>query len=100
MNCASESAMPKVSAMRWIVIICFACGSCAFGQVHWESACLGRRIVGEVRGAEKGKELPAVVYLKNLSAPRLGTESDEAIVDELVRQGHLVLVLDYEKDAK
>src|SRR5207237_6202802 len=27
-------------------------------------------------------------------------EGDEAIVDDLVKQGHLVLVLDYEKDAK
>ena len=39
--------------------------------------------------------IPAVVYLKNLSIPRLGTESDDTIVGSLSDQGMLVLVVDY-----
>src|SRR5439155_25417886 len=43
---------------------------------------------------------PLVVYPKNLSVPRLGQEGDETIISDLIKQGHLVLVLDYENDAK
>ena len=39
--------------------------------------------------------LPVVLYLKNLAAPRVGTESDAAIIADLRAAGHLVAVLDY-----
>jgi dienelactone hydrolase len=38
---------------------------------------------------------PLVFYLKNLAAPRIGTEPDEAILRDLRATGHLVAVVDY-----
>lgn len=66
-------------------------------KIRWASQVTGGEISGEVfapilRGSES---LPAVVYLKNLSIPRIGTEADEPILQDLIAQGHLVLVLDY-----
>jgi acetyl esterase/lipase len=43
--------------------------------------------------------VPTVIYLKNLSIPRLGRDDDAKIIDDLVRDGHLVLELDYAKHA-
>jgi hypothetical protein len=44
--------------------------------------------------------IPTVIYLKNLSISRLGTESDDAIIGDLLASGDLVVVLDYEKNPK
>jgi hypothetical protein len=41
------------------------------------------------------KALPLVIYLKNIAAPRLGTESDQTILQDLRRSGFLVMILDY-----
>jgi len=38
---------------------------------------------------------PVVIYLKNLAAPRVGTEPDAPILRDLRAAGHLVAVLDY-----
>ena len=38
--------------------------------------------------------VPVVVYLKNLPFPRLGTDSDEAITDDLLDEGLVVIELD------
>src|SRR5437868_3852159 len=49
--------MLKLIAMRWVaIVIVAACGSCALGQVHWESDCLGRSIPGQ-RSEEHTSEL-------------------------------------------
>ena len=54
-----------------------------------------------LRGATSpANSLATIVYLKNLAAPRVGHESDDAIVDDLVKDGYLVLVLDYAHDPK
>lgn len=66
------------------------------GDVNWTSATTGTELHGELREpASTDKPLPTVVYLKNLSIPRLGTDSDEIIIDDLAKSGDLVLVLDY-----
>jgi hypothetical protein len=39
--------------------------------------------------------LPAVIYLQNLAAPRIGTESDNAIIRDLRASGHRVVTLDF-----
>ena len=41
-----------------------------------------------------GGRRPGIVYLKNLAAPRAGTEPDEPILADLLREGFVVLVLD------
>src|ERR1700744_6534898 len=44
--------------------------------------------------------LPVIIYLENLAAPRLGTESDHAIIADFHRAGYLVAVLDYQHAAR
>src|SRR5882724_2410531 len=44
--------------------------------------------------------LPVVIYLKNLAAPRIGTESDEAIIKDLRADGQLVVTIDYAKNPR
>jgi hypothetical protein len=58
--------------------------------------------VGEVRPSTSPttRPTPTVVYLKNLSIPRAGEDSDDAILDDLLAAGHLVLVLDYAHHAR
>jgi hypothetical protein len=67
--------------------------------VRWTSAVTGSDISGTVTTPHSVPDalLPTVVYLKNLSIPRLGQEPDDSITADLVQTGHLVLVLDYNK---
>jgi hypothetical protein len=44
--------------------------------------------------------LPLVIYLENLAAPRIGTESDDAIIADFRASGYLVAVLDYHHDPR
>jgi hypothetical protein len=46
-------------------------------------------------GFDSNKPSPLVVYLKSLAAPRIGTESDDAIIREFLKDGYLVVTLDY-----
>jgi dienelactone hydrolase len=65
--------------------------------VKWRSPATDAVITGEVRLPAEPTTQPArtVVYLKNLSIPRLGTETDDATITSLRDTGHLILVLDY-----
>src|SRR5690349_1419352 len=45
--------------------------------------------------AHSNNALPVVIYLQHLSAPRLGTESDESILRDFQQQGFLVSTLDF-----
>ncbi len=47
-----------------------------------------------VRPPKNGRP-PLIIYLENLAAPRIGTESDEAIIADFRTSGFLVAVLDY-----
>jgi hypothetical protein len=46
------------------------------------------------RDAHALRPLPTVVYLRNLPIPRLGTDSDEAIVEDLLDEGLIVIEVD------
>ena len=64
--------------------------------VVFQSAATGTAIDGHVHVPKATtKPIPTVVYLKNLSSPRIGREPDDAIIEDLLESGHLVLVLDY-----
>jgi dienelactone hydrolase len=68
----------------------------ASAPVTWNSATTGEPISGRVvMPADSTGPLPTVVYLTNLSIPRLGQEQDQTILADLTDTGHLVLVLDY-----
>lgn len=69
----------------------------------WQSAITGQSLaltVAEPLERKDGAALPLVIYLKNLSAPRAGTETDEAIVKDLREAGNLVVTLDYARHPK
>jgi hypothetical protein len=91
-----EAAVRLLTAAILVVFAVFAATARAADEVRWPSATTGGELRGELRApAATADALPVVVYLKNLSIPRIGTESDEAIIADLVNSGHLVLVLDY-----
>jgi hypothetical protein len=70
-------------------------------EVKWGSATTGTELTGELfEPAASGKPVATVVYLKNLSIPRIGLEADQSIISDLVKEGDLVLVLDYAHDPK
>jgi len=52
--------------------------------------------VREPDGATNRPALPAILYLKNLAAPRVGTESDETILRDFHASGYLVVTIDFD----
>jgi hypothetical protein len=67
-------------------------------QDTWSSVALKQPIKMEVlkpQNPNSTAPLPVVVYLENLAAPRVGTESDETIVHDFLSEGYLVIKLDY-----
>src|SRR5579863_8157989 len=53
-----------------------------------------------VNGAPANSPLPTIIYLENLAAPRVGTESDDAILKDFSNSGYLVAILDYGHDSR
>jgi hypothetical protein len=46
-------------------------------------------------GFSSNKPSPLIVYLEKLAAPRVGTDSDDAIIRDFLKDGYLVVTLDY-----
>jgi acetyl esterase/lipase len=73
--------------------------SLSASDVTWTSPATGQALACTVleptTPVTAGAILPVVFYLENLAAPRIGTDSDEAIIRDLRATGHLVVVLDY-----
>jgi dienelactone hydrolase len=70
----------------------------AASPMQWQSPATGTALamnVLEPEGLHRDKPLPLVIYLKNLGARRVGAESDEAIIHDLLAAGQLILTLDY-----
>ena len=71
--------------------------------ITWHSATTGTDLSAQLQKPDKPVTTkdgtPLVVYLKNTSVPRLGTEADEPIIHDLLGEGDLVLVVDYAHDA-
>ena len=68
--------------------------------VSWHSAVAGRALPVKLLTPDSGSSnaaAPLVIYLKNLSAPRIGTEPDETILRDLRREGYQIAILDFEK---
>jgi hypothetical protein len=88
--------------MRTVLLVLLTCSFAIAAPVQWDSAATGKTLSGEViePAAKPEGPLPTVVYLKNLSIPRLGQEPDETILSDLSKSGQLVLVLDYAHDPK
>jgi hypothetical protein len=83
-----------------LILICSLLTGAARGAMTWDSPTTGTKLEAELMTPTRPARnadgtIPAVVYLKNLSIPRIGTEPDNAILGSLTDQGMLVLVLDY-----
>jgi acetyl esterase/lipase len=68
----------------------------------WRSAAIDAEVTGELflPPAPADRPIPTVVYLKNLSIPRLGRDDDASIIRDLLADGCMVLVVDYRRHAK
>ncbi len=69
----------------------------------WPTVTTGQKLdmkVFEPKIFETNHPVPVIVYLENLAAPRIGTDSDEAIIRDFLADGYLVVTLDYAHDLK
>jgi len=68
----------------------------------WTSVVTGKVLRYRVLGPEAtdGAPMPLVFYLKNLAAPRVGTEDDASILAGFRESGHLVMELDFAGDPR
>ena len=82
--------------LAWLAFCC--CELSASTNSLWQSIATSNRLAVMVIGtdvAPRKNELPVVIYLKNLTTPRVGTEKDEAIIQDFLSQGYLVVELDF-----
>src|SRR5687768_2246886 len=93
--------MSFTAMLRQVLALLCLASACHGGEkITWKSAATDGDVQGELFAPrEAAAKAPTVVFLSNLSAPRIGTEPNDAIVRDLVASGHLVLVLDYAKHA-
>ena len=115
MSCRRHPNLPAatLALIGWIV----AMGSPALGAQAdlkvlapdlrkagtWASKLLGRSVPLRVyfRGSTTGEEpAPVIVYVMNHAAPRIGQEPDASILADYIGRRYVVLVLDYEEDAR
>ena len=64
----------------------------------WPSVVTGRELdltISEPPTNQSNSDLAVIVYLQNLAAPRVGTESDDAILKDFRAANYLVVTLDY-----
>lgn len=85
--------------LRLFLILSIAT-SAAFAKPTWHSVGLDAAIACKlleptVAPTSAQSPLQVIIYLENLAAPRIGTDSDEAIIADFRATGYLVAVLDY-----
>ncbi|MHC4983845.1 MAG: prolyl oligopeptidase family serine peptidase [Planctomycetota bacterium] len=90
-----------------IVLAAVAAAAPAAAQKgQWQSPVLGKALPTELSvppaeapGASRHGR-PCIIYLKNLSTPRVGRERDESILADFLKDGYVVLAIDYGRDGK
>jgi hypothetical protein len=98
----------KIRVHSWIIVFLFSslclCVSSevlrAGGTFVFSSPAIGKEVACQIAQPASGESAATVIYLQNLSLPRVGTESDEAIFGDLAAAGDRVVVLDYGHDPK
>ncbi len=69
----------------------------------WSSPAAGKSLALKVwipATLDTNSPTPLVVYLENLAAPRVGTDTDESIIHDFLAGGCLVVTVDYGGDPK
>jgi hypothetical protein len=97
-----------VNSTRGIIAAGLAAATLAFAAVAvestnpatcpWPSVVAGRALTAtilEPTTARSAGALPVAIYLQRLASPRVGTESDDTILNDLRATGYLVVTLDY-----
>ena len=77
---------------------CFLARGATTQTDTWKSETTGKEIKMQVlkpKSFDVHKATPVVIYLENLASPRIGTDSDRSIIHEFLKQGYLVVTLDY-----
>jgi len=72
-------------------------------DAKWSSMAAGEalnRHVMEPKDFQTNTPSPVIIYLENLAAPRAGTDSDDAIIHDFLKEGYLVVTLDYAGSTK
>lgn len=90
--------MKIVVRYAWFVLVLLGAFATPMRAESWPSLVTERSLqlkLIEPTTARDNSPLPVAFYLKNLAAPRIGTEPDEVLIAELRAAGHLVVVLDY-----
>lgn len=67
-------------------------------NTEWSSTAVKQPIkmaLLKPNGLKADQPLPLIIYLENLATPRVGTDSDESIIQDLLKTGFLVVTLDY-----
>ena len=100
----AASAQPTRSAIAvgFLVFISCAFTTAQGREVRWASVATGRELSLSIHEppSKTANAVPVVFYLQNLAAPRVGRESDDAIIDNFLAGGYLVVAVDYSGDAK
>lgn len=81
-----------------ICLICAAVSRDASPTGQWQGVGTAKALnftVLEPATVTNQAPLPVILYLKNLAAPRTGTESDDAILHDFHTNGYLVVTLDF-----
>ena len=92
--------MPKQLFCSLLAASCLTLGTihlCAQTNGQWESATAGETLSYQITEPDKivGGPLPVIIYLENLAASRVGTESDDSILHDFQADGYLVVRLDF-----
>ncbi len=88
-----------MALLIWISLVQLASAQNTTWPSETTGQALGRKVL-EPAGFKASQPTPVVIYLENLAAPRAGTDSDEAIIDDFLKQGYLVVTLDYDHNTK
>ena len=83
--------------------VCAAAAETNQAPAVWQGVVVGKALqlsILKPDTKDADAPLPLIIYLKNLAAPRLGTESDESILQDFHKAGYLVVTLDYAHDPK
>ncbi|HTR42583.1 MAG TPA: hypothetical protein VMH87_13300 [Pseudomonadales bacterium] len=86
-----------------LAVTFLALAVCCMHAQSWSSAVTGRALplkILEPKDFHTNQPVPMIIYLENLVAPRVGTDSDDSIIHDFLDEGYLVVVLDYDHNTK
>jgi len=88
--------------LSFLLLACLATAPGTFAATeHWQSPVTSNTLeLKIVEPMQSPTNAPVIIYLKNLAAPRIGTESDQSILQDFHAAGYLVATLDYAKNPR